>query len=57
MSGSKPAEHRRKLTKQDVAFTLECLNDGIKLNCIAHYVFGISEGALIKRLHSWGVEW
>lgn len=47
---------KRKLTRQDVAWTLEQLSVGVRLDYIARYVFGVSRQSMKSRLESWGVE-
>ena len=44
----------KKFTRRDVAFVLELLNSGVKMNYIARYVYGITTNALRLRLREWG---
>lgn len=43
------------MTRQDVAFTLEQLNNGLSMFEIAYFVFGVTQQKLYVNLKEWGV--
>ena len=45
----------RALTREDVAFTLELMSEGVTLASIACWVFGITTKSMKLRLKTWGV--
>jgi len=44
---------RYRLTREDIAFTMELLSEGVDIGTIAYFVFGISERTLLKKLRDW----
>lgn len=45
---------KRRLTREDVAMTLELESEGIKRGFIAFYAFGMTHQQLYSQLKIWG---